>query len=71
MTLGHVTQEMNKLKVVLDYGNPEIISFQMICGFFIYISISNFTPNFGMPLSILENAKIVAQQKVKVTQHAA
>ena len=32
--LGHVTQEMNKLKIVLHDSNPEIISFQMIYGFF-------------------------------------
>ena len=34
--LGQVTQEINKLKVVLHYRNPEIISFQVIYGFFIF-----------------------------------
>ena len=33
-----------------------------------YISTSNFTPNIQMSLSILENAQIVAQQRVKEWQ---
>ena len=54
--LGHVTQEMNKLKIVLHYSNPEIISFQMIYCFFMlsiyfylkcHFKFPNVTFNFG------------------------
>ena len=54
--LGHVTQEMNKLEIVLHNSNPEIISFQMIYEFFMlsiyfylkfYSKYQNVTFNFG------------------------
>ena len=54
--LGHVTQEMNKLKIVLHYSNPGIISFHVIYEFFmlsIYFYLKfhskflNVTFNFG------------------------
>ena len=54
--LGHVTQAMNKLNIVLHYSNPEIISFQMIYGFLMlsiyfyskfHSKYQNVTFNFG------------------------
>ena len=47
--LGYVTQEMNKLKIVLRYSNPEIISFQMIYGFFYVVNI--FLPQISLQIS--------------------